>query len=1767
MSAVTPAAPDSSLLAASLALLPPAHRSLLQRYALVGSLDEAIARELGRDLVPAADTTLAELAEYPFIARLPDRPGRYRIRDDVRRKLIESWWDGQPLDRVPAGLAKLSADLAGRLEQVASADRGDVVALRLFAAPKDGLKEWRDLYGEADRRFDLAQCRSLIATLGWIAAVSPTVERTREKYQTDVEARSLWMDDWYRTESFLLPAVSRTAFRSLMGDGRGRMLEIRGRGGYGKTMHIRWLVARNCVVAQPRVPCARIDFQVVDPLAAACEPHLALLEMADQLDRQMPGDAFGKLVRTYSADRARLYRRKPATGPDREVAEPAAAETRLDAADDVRRRFAGRLAELPPNQPVVLILDTLEVALHLPDTAEGPTIKPLLAALAEVQRQATSVRVVLAGRYELSQTLRELFPDRCEPFALPAFSADEAAMYLRDKRRIRRPDLVRVAVRASRRVPFSLALLADLIDANPGISPRTIAEYRGAEYAYLIEKVVKQISEQPVRWLLRYAAIPRRFDYDFVSQVLWPRACQEMSGTGGQDDPAQDDLGRKGESKALWRVGAPGPAQAQPVREIWAQVRRYANGSSWISPDDRDPDALRLQPEVIRPLRELLRTQPIFRAVHADAARYFLDRADEPAEPGSALGPGFHPRRAEFLREAVFHRFESEGAAAADWWEGQIRAAHGPADRLALADELAHGPEYADSDGHPPDGADLGDRLPPGDSTGPLVPEPTLQLARLEYCLACAELATLQASLTSQDPLWRDARLALELLDGSAVDTLAGARVALARAAVAIGTGQAANLAGRQAGNLADALHGPGPSPRERLWLATLDAVRLVAEGSADADARLADARQIEREATAECDVRRLLASAAVRRLRDRGALTEAAAACAEAVTEGLGGAEFRLAEARIRLAMGDSERALAMAEAVAAESPALAPFAQVLAARCRRRQYRFGAATASVRRVLIAQEEARGSARQAILVRAQANFEYGEIAAKLLQVAEARTAYAEASRLFSEAGDPASTAGCHVQEARLLLNGLGHLRAAGVALDYAERAAPPASNSALLAQLTRAELVYYLGRRAEAEQILDEVMSVGPRAGLPIRMAATAVAGLAFGRWRDQDRYIGQLTEALPQVTPPTARLQLLSKIIRCPLLKPQSKAVRDLRAAVVPGGGWEAEFAGLAVADRIILRLRAGALARILGDSDEADSMLGSALQEAPGCGEPLSLLLSALRLARLLRSASLTSEAARQALAILPDQAVRYPMLAAVTVIEYLEAIRDSPVAPIEDPAVLLRRAEAWLGWGGSSTEAWRARLFRLYPAIIGDVAPAPYLKTAAQQYDAAGDVQAAEGIQSGAPELGLRVGPDTSTIVVNVTLNQAVIKTKVVGWRFRLPRRREAATAKVRDMISNWVRASGGGSPYPPGLPDMMVGQWPEFTEAMAVLLDGAEVITRRRRAAQAPNLAACINDGVLQPLPWELAAGLAPDQPLFAGFQRAYRQSAHAAADIRLVRLVQAGLKLTDAKVEVDGVSGPNTARALQAFRVHADVPSTAEDPATVQRLHQDLLRVHGARPTVIIVRSAPGPARRRSLALERRYDLAGFGTSSIDQAHLPALPLLLGGDPAPVIVHVVGGLVAVAGTTAVDLQDDSGGWGSPDESGLLTSADLDQALRAVPPDWPAPVVVLDVPVPTGRREIADQLLLRNCFGADLFAMGGARAVLGIGLARREAADAVQGEMIGGFARGHAVGDVVQDMRRQASPTDFGRFDTAVAFAATALWSDDPSMRLPTLAAI
>lgn len=1735
-----------------LSLLPGPQREFLKRCALLDSFDGSIVG----DLLPDGNVTLDDVVEYPFVYKVRGKTGAYRLREDVRRALMESWWNGQPPDAVPPELAAFVERLAKRFEREGEADPAKVVGLRLFVNQRAALRDWRELYAEADRRFDLLRCRSLIGLLTWPATVSPEVEAVCEEFRAYVDARSLWTDEWYRTDSFLLPETSSDPFESLLVGERGRMLELRGRAGYGKSSHLRWLIARRCVPAVPRIACARVDFDVVDPLAATRDPYLVLLEMADQLDQQLPGDAFGKLVRENIARRAQLYGRgwEEATAiPDRGFSDRAVEKDRSDTAADVLRRFSARLAEMPADQPVVLILDTLEVPLHLPDRIGLPAIQPLVATLADIQRNAPCVRTVLAGRYHLSDALRGLFRDRLDPFELPQFTEEEARRYLAERRGIQEERQLAAVVQAADGVPFSLALLADLIDNDPEISTSTITSYAGAEYAYLVERVVKRIREQPVRWVLRYAAIARRFDYEFVRDVVWPRVREVMSGARNLDDPADDDLPGDGESRArLWAMGDEPPAQDSgapaaevPVQQVWDQVKRYASGSSWIRTDEADPNALRLQPEVVRPLRALLRGRDIVPSLHADAVKYFIRRADE-----ELAGSGQRDRAREYLKEAVFHRFQFQGKAASGWWEEQIRTASDPQARYALAEELALGSDYTEPDGRPPYQGD-----------GWLQ---TLQRARLELCLASAELASIGpvpdlsqlADLTQNERgwFWQTAMSALARLEAFSTSSLPPGRVALARAAVKLGSG--ADEA--DVSEVRTALEEAGTTPRERLWIAVLDAERLTGISSPSAASRLTEAKKLAEQVPGERDLRQMLATASIAHHGFWGAYDKALAECVQAETDGLGSSVFLLFEAMVRIESGDYAGALRTAARLRAADRGATGAATLIEAMSLRMEYQFAAAAEKASRA----EALAGAPDPSPLnawMRGRALFIRGESAAAFLEITAARKALADALRVFEDAHDREEAAGCHVREARLLIRELGQLRAAGVALDSASRAAPEGGDAALAALLLRTELNSRLEDPAGVRAALRAAKLASQRAATPAHLSAVAAAGLAFGTRRNRDGYATQLADNLSQVNPPVARLPLLRDIERGPLLGPRSAAAKRIRKQVIPEGGWDHELGQLAPLDRAALRLNAAALAIVLGDGAEAERMLHTALQEFRDGGESPAELRAILRLGRLLRSQDVVAEAGQAAVAAAMTMASDYPLLAAATAIEHVEAARETGTDYWRDPKELCTQAEDLLSRGPPNAESWQGRLAELQAVVNRPDEPMrmSYLQTAAEIYAAVGDVRKAEQVRSRVPGAGTRHGKDGSAVEVLVKLSGKTIKSDVIGWRLPMPRSRSSAADPVQTAVAEWVR-SAASTPYPPRLLDLMVNQWQGFTDALGELMCAADVHRRRRRLPSDAMLSIRVYDGALQSLPWELASDLR-GKMLAVSFRRTYRAPAQDMPSSRLIRFVQAGLNRAGYELRIDGVSGPATVKALADWEPSSAASAdTPYGPELVQQLHQTLL--HGAPPRAVIVRAAASEGRRRSFALERRYARAGLEPYRVDDSHASALQAALNAEPPPVVVHIVGGLVATSGAIGIDLLEGSSLYQA---AGLFTPTDLDWALRAVSPNWPSPVVVLDVPLPTGQHETAGQLLLRNSFAADLFSLGGARAVVGTGLAGPDDTRIVQDVLVEGLARGDALGDILQQIRQTGPAGSFDRFWSAMAFAATALWTSHAGIRLPT----
>src|SRR5207244_2284181 len=95
-----------------------------------------------------------------------------------------------------------------------------------------------------------------------------------------LNARILWADDFYRTGRYLERAELTRVLKGLLGleDPRHWALQLYAQGGAGKTMFLRWTVARVCV---PRhLPVARLDFDNPETVALVQEPWRLTLALA-----------------------------------------------------------------------------------------------------------------------------------------------------------------------------------------------------------------------------------------------------------------------------------------------------------------------------------------------------------------------------------------------------------------------------------------------------------------------------------------------------------------------------------------------------------------------------------------------------------------------------------------------------------------------------------------------------------------------------------------------------------------------------------------------------------------------------------------------------------------------------------------------------------------------------------------------------------------------------------------------------------------------------------------------------------------------------------------------------------------------------------------------------------------------------------------------------------------------------------------------------------------------------------------------------------------------------------------------------------------------------------------------------------------------------------------------------------------------------------------------------------------------------------------------
>ncbi len=215
---------------------------------------------------------------------------------------------------------------------------------------------------------------------------------------------------------------------------------------------------------------------------------------------------------------------------------------------------------------------------------------------------------------------------------------------------------------------------------RPGFTADEIRQYAGADLAGLIDRVIDRLHDPQLRWLIRYGVTPTLLTLDFVNKVIAPYLPKPAAKGPTHDNPEVDEL--PDAVLARQPFSPPTAEDLLAVEKLWDRLREYTAEASWIHTSPDDPDALSFPPHVREPMRYLLRRQKvrgydILLRLHKDAFNYFKKKATQESDPA---------RRALWLAETVYHRYQIGDAHAADYWRKQMAAASEPkiAERLAL---------------------------------------------------------------------------------------------------------------------------------------------------------------------------------------------------------------------------------------------------------------------------------------------------------------------------------------------------------------------------------------------------------------------------------------------------------------------------------------------------------------------------------------------------------------------------------------------------------------------------------------------------------------------------------------------------------------------------------------------------------------------------------------------------------------------------------------------------------------------------------------------------------------------------------------------------------------------------------------------------------------------------------------------------------------------------------------------------------------------------
>lgn len=1631
--------------------LPAEEQELLQRCALVHSFDRELVSAV---LDPEGRVPFERLMRNPMVERVPRSEGRYRLREAERNNFLSAW------SKRDADFRALNAALADYFQHKGEDWELESLYHLLVGGPPSVTRLLAAAFwAQADQRFDLARCQDLLAILDEREAVlDPTLRMLREDWWRYLRTRSLWADEYTRTSRFYERQHLRARLEALMlQNGPHWILHLYAPGGMGKSMFLRWAIARWCVPS--RIPCARIDFDVLDPVTSTRQPWLLLLELARQLDVQLPGAPFqgfiGWLSDYVSSSRINFE------GVLESVEDGSSRAGHLGrlTGEEAQDRFISVLRETWHQRPVLLILDTVEEALLRP----GADLKCIIRLLEPMSRLHPQLRLILAGRYDLTERLPGLarrLGAQMDVQRIRPFTEDEARAYLREKRGLGEDPRLEIVVEKSGGSPFKLTLFADLLQSSPRLSREEIASWPEVDLLYLIERVVDHIDDRRVRWLLRYGVVPRRLTYTFVEEVMARYLPEAMSGAAEFDAPGDGLPVERGEVFPTNLLASP----EAPVdfRALWEELNRYASPYSWVYPAFGQPETLVFHGDVLHPMRRLLQQQEVFELLHRDAVTYFERRAEQEPDRWAAL-----------IREALYHRFQLEGASAGDYWlgvVGQALARGNPGWVQDVAGEVL-GSDYLDEDGRPRLRAD----------GFPMLSQETLVHANYELARAGLGIAR-SASPLERERLLDQSRRALDKVERlqagkGGASIVSKSRVQALRGALVV------RSAPEEAIRLLEEAVRSALSAEERL-----DAELLLADVLAECQ-RLEEAvahyrvilpllpRVEPEERRALIEVQERFARVAARAGRFQEA-TEALGRGRSMARELVWGeADQRMILHLVELGLQSGEPAKALQtfeanEGVEWESRDFRAQAMLLKGRAhlalRSPADAVGIGTELQRFVQgerLATRSMEASKRTEMM--ALARELRADALVALLEPAEAIEELFAAEQEWKELGEMNGVLRCRARSARIQLVEFADKRSAQQYIREVARSDSEVQGEGWLAlRLVEADLEDRLGRGGRAREIVDSLLTREPTWPADL-MVQIALQGLALKNGPMPDVSLKVLKHQLDHIPIVAARLALIEPLRDISLARPLPKQWVDL---VAPEGS--SASASQPYLDTLLQDLRRVEVLRLCGLEEQAESLLRETGVGFMAAGRRFALREVLLAEDRIGWRTGAPFEMLQEIDPFLQEHG-NYPMLCAALLIEQSERV----------DMITRERGTRFLGRHSAFLEpSWLRREANKRLQHLTDV-PSKWLlrlesssRTTSQPRDS---LLPGANLESHSVPNGPRSGSERRKVFgIELEVKEP--------WEDRRERRllvragdklKDGPQAVEPEVPELGEQLESKGQVFSYALLKRFVSNWCRMGEQLGAALLPQASVRALERAYKVRDVRMGVDELGLAPVPWEFLVASGKSRHLLSlsdrthFFYRGPRASSSHQASPR--SRPSPWKREVDIDTEVLLVGGGSTKERLSASLRGLSLAYAS----------------NGFRPVIV------------EGGLDELRSLPAVLHICADLEESPSL----------------GGIVFNFGSGRVQ-----------GTSHLLTPSRLDRMLKRFH-QLPHPVlVVLDVVGRPGETERATQLFLRNAFAAELFSLGSVAAVLGTGL--RQLQDGLGSTLIRSLLEGASVGEIARRLR-------------------------------------